>query len=79
MAEGATLALSRQLTFNEDRVLRLVTPYIAVSMSLSGGAEVIAQDVARGKLAEEAWKGAGNIVENAEPGNPGIQFWTRHT
>lgn len=77
------MALSRQLTFDEDKILRLVTPYITTSMNLAGGAEVIPQDVARTQLTTDAaeaesWKGAGNIVESAEPGNPGIQFWTRH-
>jgi len=81
-AEGAALALSRQLTFDEDKVLRLVTPYIAASLNLPGGVQVIAQDVARTKVSsadEEGWKGGANIVESAEPGNPGILFWTRPT
>jgi leucyl-tRNA synthetase len=74
------LSLSRQLAFDEDKVLRLVSPYIAASMNLAGGAEVIAQEVARAKVSadEDGWKSASNIVESAEPGNPGIQFWTRH-
>lgn len=78
--EGVALALSRQLTFDEDKVLRLITPYIAASMNLPGGAEVVTQDVARTKIVagEDGWKGSANIVENAEPRNPGIHFWTRH-
>lgn len=77
--EGAVLALSRQLLFDEDKVLRLITPYIAATMRLTGGAEVVSQDEARAQVAanEDGWKGAGNIVESAEPGAPGVQFWTR--
>jgi len=79
-AEGVALALSRQLTFDEDKVLRLISPYIAASMNLPGGAEVVTQDVARTKIVadEDGWKGSANTVENAEPRNPGIHFWTRH-
>lgn len=77
------MALERQLTFDEDKILRLVTPYITASMNLAGGTDVVSQDVARTSLTAataaeaESWKGAGNIIEGAEPGNPGIQFWTR--
>lgn len=79
--EGVALSLSRQLAFDEDKVLRLVSPYIAASMNLAGGAEVITQDVARTQVRadEDGWKGASNSVESAEPGTPGIHFWTRHT
>ncbi|KAF8317942.1 leucyl-tRNA synthetase [Clavulina sp. PMI_390] len=76
------LALSRQLTFDEAKILALITPYITATLNLPGGAEVLPQDSAREKVKESekeenGWKGAGNIVEGAEPGNPGIQFWTK--
>lgn len=51
-------------------------------MGLPGGAEVVSQDEARKKVAaakadDAEWKGATNGIENAEPGNPGVHFWTR--
>ena len=68
-------------SFDESTVVALIAPYIETTLNILGGAEVISQDTAREGVAAakegEGWKGAGNIVESAEPGSPGVHFWSK--